>query len=149
MKKAIYNKKGRQVVDSGWKEFDRQTNCISMGNVYANTQVSSFIRPWSKTECNGYDFPEGQLMRFDLQQFDGFRIPANLLDVIKDKNRKDSVILYMFFTMRNKRVVPFGWVLSERDHSTIGWQVVRYPGESYVKRWSALNEAIQYIQKDV
>ena len=150
MKKAVYNKYGtRQIIDSGWKEFDRQTNCISTGNVYANTQISSFIRPWSQTECNNHTFPEGQLMNYDLQQFDRFNIPTNLLDVIKDKNRKDSVILYMFFTVRQGHVVPFGWVLSERDYSTIGWGVVRHYGESYIKRWKALNEAIQYIQKDV
>ena len=149
MKQKIWNKKGEQVVNSGWKEFDKQTNYIGTGNVYANTQVSTFIRPWGQTECNNYTFPEGQLMNSDLKQFDGFRIPASLLGVIKDKNRKDSVILYMFFTMRNKRVVPFGWVLSERDYSTIGCHVTRNHRESYIKRWSALNEAIQYIQKDV
>lgn len=145
MKKAIYNKKGSQVVNTDWVEFNKQTNCISIGNVYANTQVSSFIRPWSGTKCNGFDFPEGHLMKVDLRQFDGFHIPANLRDVIRDKNRKDSVILYMFFTMRNKRVVPFGWVLTDREHHLIGWNVVREYGESYTKRWSALNEAIQYI----
>jgi len=149
MKQKVWDKKGNQVVNTRWKEFDRQTNYIGSGNVIANTQVSSYIRPWVETECNGCVNPEGRLMKFDLQQFDGFRIPKNLLDVIENKNRKDSVILYMFFTMRNKRVVPFGWVLSDKDHSTIGWQVVRCAGESYVKRWSALNEAIQYIQKDV
>lgn len=145
MKKAVYNSKGNQVVNTDWKEFNKQTNCISTGNVYANTQVSSFIRPWCETECNGRVNPEGHLMKFDLQQFDGFRIPANLLDVIKDKNRKDSVILYMFFTMRNKRVVPFGWVLTDKNYKLLKWTVVRENNESFKKRWSALNEAIQYI----
>jgi len=149
MKQKVWDKKGNQVVKTKWKEFDEQTNYIGTGNVIANTQVSAFIRPWSQVECNNYTFPEGQLMNSDLKQFDGFRIPRNLLDVIKDKNRKDSVILYMFFTIRNKRVFPFGWVLSRRDYSTIGWQIVRFPGESYIKRCSALTEAIQYIQKDV
>lgn len=145
MKKAIYNKKGNQVVNTAWKEFNKQTNCISTGNVYANTQVSSFIRPWSETKCNGFDFPEGQLMKFDLQNFGRYRIPENLDKVIRDKNRKDSVILYMFFTIRNKKVTPFGWVLTGREHHLIGWNVVRGYSESYTKRWSALNEAIQYI----
>ena len=34
MKEAKFNKTGtRQLVDTGWKTFDRQTNCISTGNV--------------------------------------------------------------------------------------------------------------------
>ena len=147
MKKAVYNSKGNQVVNTDWAEFNKQTNCICTGNVYANTQVSSFIRPYGKTECNGYQFPEGHLINVDLHQFDSYRIPENLERVIRDKNRKDSVILYMFFTLRkgNKRITPFGWVLTDREHRLIGQYVVCGCGESYTKRWSALNEAIQYI----
>ncbi len=145
MKKAVYNSKGNQVVNTDWAEFNKQTNCISTGNVYANTQLSAFIRPYGKTECNGHKFPEGDLMKTDLKQFDGFRIPYGLEQVIKDKNREDSVILYMFFTTRNGHIVPFGWVLTERGHHLIGQYAVRRYNESYTKRWSALNEAIQYI----
>ena len=145
MKKAIYNNKGRQVVNSDWAEFNKQTNCISTGNVYANTQMSSFIRPYKKTECNGFQFPEGHLMNTDLKQFSGYKIPYGLEQVIKDKNREDSVILYMFFTLRNGHVVPFGWVLTDGGHHHIGQYTVRRYNESYTKRWSALNEAIQYI----
>ena len=62
MKKAVYDKSGRQIVSSAWKEFNQQTNCISTGNVYANTQYSSFIRPWKEKECNGHVNPEGHLV---------------------------------------------------------------------------------------
>lgn len=145
MKKAVYNSKGNQVVNTDWAEFNKQTNCISTGNVFGRTQLSWFIRPYGKTECNGYKFPEGHLMKVDLDTFGKFRIPENLEQVIRDKNRKDSVILYMFFTLRNKRITPFGWVLTDREHRLIGQYVVRRQNESYAKRWSALNEAIQYI----
>ena len=145
MKKAVYNSKGSQVINTEWAEFNKQTNCISTGNVYANTQISSFIRPYKRTECNGFRFPEGDLMKTDLKQFDRFRIPYAIGQVIKDEKREDSVILYMFFTTRNEHVTPFGWVLTDRQHHLIGQCVVRKHGESYTKRWSALNEAIQYI----
>lgn len=145
MKKAIYNNKGRQVVNSDWAEFNKQTSCISTGNVIADTQISTFIRPWEQIECNLHKFPEGHLMKFDLDTFNGYRIPEGIMDVIRNKDRKESVILYMFFTVRNKKVVPFGWVLTDKNHHYIGHRIVRAYGESYTKRWSALNEAMQYI----
>ena len=147
MKKAVYNNKGNQVVKTDWVEFNKQTNCISTGNVYANTQRSSFIRPWLETKCNGHDFQAGHLMKFDLENYRGYRIPEEIESYIRDKYRKDSVILYMFFTVRNKRVIPFGWVLTDRNYKLLKWTVVRDYNESFKKRWSALNEAIQYITK--
>ena len=150
MKKAVYNKYGtRQIIDSGWKEFDRQTNFLATGNVIANTQISSFIRPWCETECNGFTRREGELMKYDLNQFGKWHIPADLLVTIKDKNRKESVILYLFYTMTKDRYVkPFGWVLTTKDHRYINSRVIREWGESYVKRSAALSEAIRYITID-
>ena len=150
MKKAVYNKYGtRQIIDSGWKEFDRQTNYISTGNVIASTQLSSFIRPWRQTECNGFTNQCGHLMNYDLKQFDRWRIPADLLVEIEDKNREESVILYMFYTnTKDRDIKPFGWVLTTRDHKYINSRVVRNWGESYVKRSAALWEAIRYITDD-
>lgn len=147
MKKAVYNNKGNQVVKTQWKEFDKQTNCIATGNVYANTQVSSFIRPWLETKCNEHDFKAGHLMKFDLDNFRGYRIPEEIESYIRDKYRKDSIILYMFFTVRDKCVTPFGWVLTDKNYKLLKWTVVRENNESFEKRWSALNEAIQYITK--
>ena len=99
MKEAIYNKRGtKQLINSGWKLFDKQTNCISIGNCYCNTQMSSFIRPYNETMCNGFIREKGHLMNWDLQQYSSFHIPANLEKIIRDKERQDSVILYMFFT---------------------------------------------------
>ena len=150
MKEAIYNKTGtRQIIDSGWKEFDRQTTCISTGNVISNTQLSFFIRPWRETECNGRTNPEGHLMNYDLKYFEKWHIPADLLVTIEDKNRRESVILYMFHTMTKDRYVkPFGWVLTTRDHRYINSRVVKEYGESYLKREKALWEVIRYITID-
>ncbi len=147
MKKSIYNKTGtRQLIDSGFKEFDRQTNCISTGNCLFNTQVSSFIRPWSLRECNGYTFPEGQLMNYDLKQFHRFAIPEWIERVIRNKDRTDNVILYMFHTTsRDGYVRPFGWVLTTRGHDLIDSCVVRERNQRYCKRRFALDEAIKYI----
>ena len=53
MKKAEYNKTGtRMIIDTGWKTFDKQVKLISTGNVFTDTQLSLFVRPYSMTECN-------------------------------------------------------------------------------------------------
>lgn len=146
MKKAIYNKRGNQVVDTGWKEFDRQTNCIATGNVYANTQVSSFIRPWSETACNGHSFLEGHLMKYDMKQFDGYRIPTDIREILTDHNRQDSVILYMFFVINKEgHVEPFSWIVTDRNYKLIARHVTCGYRQSYTKRLLASKEIISYI----
>ena len=147
MKKRVWRKDGmKQLISSGWKLFDQQTNCITTGNAYCNTQVSSFIRPWKETECNGFIRPEGHLLNFDLQQFNRFYIPWNIEKVLKDKERNDSVILYMFFvTNKEDRIEPFCWVITDRNHKLITYRVVRHCKQSYLKRYDAAHEAMSYI----
>lgn len=146
MRKAIYDKTGmKQIINSGWKEFDNQTNCISTGNVISNTQYSSFIRPFRETECNGRTNPCGHLMNFDLAPFRNYYIPEKIKSILLDKERKDSVILYMFYTTRQYRTVPFCWIVTDRDYNLLSSVVVTGYGESAQKRYSACREAISYI----
>lgn len=148
MKKSIYNKRGtRQIVNSGWKLFDKQTNCIGPGNCVFNTQVSSFIRPWKQLECNGRVNPEGHLTNFDLEGFRRYNIPSRMLEILRDKNREESMILYMFFVLVNGEVEPFGWALTTKDYGLVASSVVRRYGQSYAKRYNALYEAIEYITR--
>ena len=147
MKKCKWSKNGsKMLIDSGWKEFDRQTNVIATGNVYATTQFSSFIRPWKETECNGFTNPEGHLMDFDMKPFRTFRIPRMIEDILVDKERERSVILYMFFT-RNKegRTEPFCWVVTDYGHKLIKYQIVVYGNQNHMKRQQAAHEAMSYI----
>ena len=146
MKESIYNKRGtRQLVDSGWKLFDRQTTLLSTGNVIAGTQVSSFIRPWRQRECGGRVNPKGHLTNFDMKPFRHFRVPGHIETVINDRNRSDSVILYMFFVRKDDSVRPFGWALTTRNHELITSGVQRKSGENFQKRYKALKEAIAYV----
>lgn len=94
MKRAIYNKQGRQIIDTGYKKFDKATNCISTGNIIANTQYGCYIRPYSKLFCNGNRFEPGHLMNCDMKGFKN--VGLHILNIIKDKGRKDNVILYQF-----------------------------------------------------
>lgn len=147
MKEAKYNKRGtKQIVDTGWKLFDNQTNCISTGNVYASTQLSSFIRPYSKTECNGGVFQEGHLMQFDLKPFSKFYFPSEIAQVLMDKKRDDSVILYMFFvTNKYNHVEPFCWVITDRQHNLVKRIVTCERGSNMNKRARAAVEVTKYI----
>ena len=147
MKEAIFNKRGtKQIVNTGFKLFDKQTNCITTGNAICNTQFSSFIRPFSQCECNGFVRREGELMHFDLNPFKKWRVPSAIQDVLKDRERKDSVILYMFFT-NNKEfgIEPFLWVLTSREHKLIRSSLVFGYKRWLNKRCEAATEVIKYI----
>ena len=136
----------KMLIDSGWKEFDKQTNILSTGNVYAATQFSSFIRPWKEKECNGFVNPEGHLTNFDMEPFRKFRIPDDIHKYITDRNREESVILYMFFVRDKERHVnPFSFVITDNHHRLIMYRVRSYRGQRYMKRLNATKEAIKYI----
>ena len=147
MKECKWSKDGmKMLIDSGWKEFDRQTNLIDTGNVIANTQYSSFIRPWKETKCNGYTNPEGHLTNYDLKPFRNYWIPEDIEKYLIDHNRQESSILYMFF-VRDKEghVEPFSFVVTDYHHRLIMYRVRSYRGQRYMKRLIATKEAIKYI----
>lgn len=137
----------KQIIDTGWKEFDRQTNCITTRNAYTNTQFSAFIRPWKKTECNGFTNPEGYLLDFDLLQFRKFNIPPIIKDLLVDKNREDSVILYMFFTTK-EHIEPCFWIVTSRNHDYLLSVVVTHYKQNFMKRDNARREVLKYITND-
>ena len=150
MKTARYNKTGtRQLVGTGWKEFDRQTNCITTGNAVCNTQMSTYIRPFSETECNGHVFRPGELMAFDLKPYVKYGIPEAVLSLLEFKGRKDSLILYMFFTTPKGQTEPepFLWVLTTKEpHPRLKIsRVIYHFGQRYTKRFKAEEEILKYI----
>lgn len=57
----------KQIINSGFKTFDKQTNCITTGNALCSTQHSGYIRPYCEVECDGFSFKEGELMEYDLK----------------------------------------------------------------------------------
>lgn len=147
MKKRVWNKTGtRQLIDSGWKEFDRQTNCITRGNAFCSTQYSCCVRPWDEVECNGMTFKLGELMNADLKAFSRLQMPHSIREILTDRNRCDKVWAYVFFTMnKSKNIEPFGWVVTNYNHSLLADCVVCGRGRNFKKRWNALNECIAYI----
>ena len=148
MKEKIWRKDGnKQIINSGWKLFDKQTNVITTGNAICNTQISFYIRPYNECECNGKnDYAKGSLMGYDLRTFQRFQIPRRIEDALRNKNRKESWVLYMFFTRDKEGIVrPFCWVITDYHDKLIDYQIVVRYGEQYMKRHVAALEAISYI----
>lgn len=142
MKQAVYNKAGtRQIVDTGYKKFDKATNSISTGNIIANTQFGWFIRPYKKQFCNGKGFKFGELMQSDLKYF--HNVSSHLMEIIKDPNREQSVILYEFFIGND----VIGHILCNAAHHLIASSTNHY-GRCYEKRYRCIEELINYVSYD-
>lgn len=145
MKKAIFNKSGmKQIIDTGFKIFDKQTNLITTGNVIANTQFSNYIRPYNETKVNGITRRPGVLMNFDLQYY--HNLPKSINDFLKDINRKGSVILYEFHYYSRKRKLVVGYVVTDRNKNLLYKYVNN--NSHYIKRLNCLYEVLKYITNE-
>ena len=149
MKKRLWNKSGtRQLIDSGWKEFDRQTNIITSGNAMCNTQYSTCVRAWNDCECNGKTFSKGEVAKFDMGAFGRLNIPQWVKNIAFDKERTEKIWVYMFFTTNENGIEPFGWVVTSYNHKLIDKSVTCRYGKCFMKRVLALNECIAYITEE-
>lgn len=129
-----WNKTGtRMILSTNFKEFNKQTNYISDGNVIANTQYSNIIRPYNETECNGIKFPKGHLFEHDLQFFN---IDYHMKKYIEKLDQK--VTLYEFYIYKkNKEKDIVGWLI-EKDEKIINLVVNSYHA-NFNKRYSVLD----------
>lgn len=143
MKKLEWDNPNKIHMDSGFKTFDQQTNVISTGNVSSNTQFSSFIRPYNEVKNYGYTGKPGDFLKYDMQWFE--QIPTKMREIIYDKNRENSCILYEFFIHRNGKREVIGHVLTDGSYKHIASSVNCEYGQSYQKRESAINECKKYI----
>ena len=95
---------------------------LGHGNVYSGVQTSSFIRPYSRTECNGMTFMPGRLRDYDLETFRN-RIPMRVLDETRIYTRTQSAILYQFFHFCAGKRIEHGWILTDTDNAMICDQI--------------------------
>jgi hypothetical protein len=116
MRQKIWSKNGmRQVINTGHKEFDRQTQVIDIGNVWANTQFSNYIRPRDEIECNGFVSPPGHLQNYDLGAYSA--MPQHVeSEVRKLVDTHHGGILYEFRHFRGKQKVIDGYILTDRQY---------------------------------
>ena len=130
----------KMIINSDFKEFNKQTNLITSGNVIANTMWGLYIRPWSETECNGLTFKEGELFEQDLKHFN---ITRAMREYIKSLNKQ--VILYEIFIYRNGKKDVIGWLIEDKGR-IIDITVANSIG-NYRKRFSALETVKNIIEE--
>lgn len=131
----------KMIINSDFKEFNKQTNCISQGNVIANTMWGLYIRPWNETECNGLTFKEGELFQQDLKHFN---ITRAMREYIKSLNRE--VVLYEIFIYRKGKQDTIGWLIEDNGR-IIDITVAKSSG-NYMKRFSALETVKNIIEEE-
>lgn len=155
MKKATWDNPNKMHIETGYKLFDKQTNVISHGNVFATTQASYYIRPYMETGCHGRNYKPGELGRADLQMIFGEHmqnynlLPWYMKQIIEDGNRESDVILYKFRVWKQGRERIIGFVLTDADYNLIDYKAVNYYGySSYLKRHFAIIEAARYVCND-
>ena len=143
LKKIRWENPNKIMMQSGFKTFDSQTSVISTGNVYACTQISHYIRPWSETKNGSYVGKEGEFLKFDLQ--DVVLPTKEFENIVLDKSRKTSVIWYKFRTWKGMEERPFLYVLTDADNRYLTHAIVCNSGQQIEKRVSACREILPYI----
>lgn len=143
LKTIEWDNPNKMHMDSGFKLFDKQTNLITTGNVYANTQYSSYIRPYKEIKNYGYTGNPGDFLKLDMESFRG--VPEIMKEVIYDRNREKSVILYQFKVFHGKKKEIIGYVLTTYDYKYISHVTFNPYRCNYIKRENAIYEAMKYI----
>ena len=142
MKKVQWRDGNHMIFESGHRAFDRQTNIITTGNVIADTQYSSYIRPFTETECNGFTNEPGHLQDWDL---DGFpSLPRWIRKKIEGITYDHAAILYEFRHYNGQDKQVDGYVLTSTEDAGCKLLAKWATGPTY-KSVLALDEAIKYI----
>lgn len=140
MKKKTWDNGNKMHFESGHKAFDHQTDCISTGNVWANTQYSGYIRSHLELECNGFFNDPGHLRNYDIKQFN-FALFGGVRQWLQDYKEK-KVILYVWKHYNGQKRIIDGITITDEDHNKLA---TFFPyGHSY-KASLAVNEAEKYV----
>lgn len=133
--------KMKMIINSDFKEFNKQTNCISRANVIANTIYGNYIRPYNETYCNGKTYGIGELFEYDLKFFN---ISEAMKEYIKTFNK--MVALYEIFIYRKGKKDIIGWLI-ESDNRIVNITYNYCVNVNYNKRISAL-ETVKNILEE-
>jgi hypothetical protein len=106
----------RQLIDTGNRDFDRQTTCIGLPNLFGGTQIAIAIRAAGKRTSDG----QRSLREWDLEHYPG-TLPAEVVAEIH--RHPEPLALHKFFHTRpDKEPVVHGYILSygrERAYAEI------------------------------
>ncbi|RLE37801.1 hypothetical protein DRJ17_05770 [Candidatus Woesearchaeota archaeon] len=140
MKKVEWVTPNRMKFESLHKSFNKQTKCISVGNQIASTVVSSYIRPYSETECNGQKFPEGYLQECDLNWIVK-DAPGYVKDYIRENGKNKTFILYLLFHWYKNKKIMHGAIITDEEHNYVNMFLFRQNRKSL----SILEEVKKYV----
>jgi hypothetical protein len=124
------------------RTFNRKADLISTGNVVSNVQKSSYIRPFSETECNGIVNPPGHLRDFDLKPF-LTTIPSGVLKYVESVSMNKQVVLYRIQHYVGERRVIHGWIVTKDWRENHG--LLRCFSNGGRKSRSVIDEAVKYL----
>lgn len=141
LKKAEWINGNKMKFESEHKTFNRQTNCISTGNIISNTILGLFVRNWNNTECNGKtDYEAGHLYKFDTKNLD---LPSYVESYLRKlaKNTDLSFIVYQVRHYNANNKIIHGWIITDNN-----FRHIRnfYTNNSY-KSDSIMSEVMQYV----
>ena len=139
MKKKEWINGNKMKFESLHKTFNRQCGYITKGNQIGDVVLSSYVRAFNETKCNGFTNPKGHLQEYDLNW-----LLKDLPSFVKDWIRKNavtrSVIGYYFFYRKNGCKIPIGYVVTDTKYNLLR----KFPCGG-AKEQSALDEAVKYI----
>ena len=127
MRQVTWKNYNHMNIETGHRTFDRQYECLSTGNVSATCQSSTYVRPYTETECNNMEFPLGKLQKFDLDQFKD--IPSHVRREVEEMTRTVGGILYEIRHWGKR--IPFsdsrqkfihGYILTSRHDTDIPYR---------------------------
>ena len=142
MKKAIWATPNKMLIKTGHKTFDRQTDVITHGNVFANTMIGLHIRPYCEVyNAVGKVRPPGHLQDYDLTTFRRLGTPSRIIKYVKDQAVTDPLWLYVFFHHNGSNMVIHGYVVTDKKHNLLKTFVT---GPTY-KSYCVINECVHYV----
>jgi hypothetical protein len=142
LKKIEWVNDNKMKFESQHKAFNRWVNCIGTGNMISDGQFSSYIRPESETECNGFTSPTGHLREFDLKPFQPF-LPHNVREAVLSATKRKQMILYMFSHISRGERVIHGFILTESNYKLVR----KFYINRSVKSRSVIDEAALYVSE--
>lgn len=140
MKKKRWVNGDKMLFESEHTDFNKQVDCIGTGNVIGEVQLSGYIRPHDKTECNGQTFPTGYLQEYDLNWLNKY-LPDSLKEWIKENGKTKSLIGYTFFYRKSAQKIFIGYIVTDDEHNHLKTVYARQTRKTI----SALNECRKYI----
>ena len=140
LKKIQWIDDNHMLFESQHKTFNRQVSCISTGNVIGKVQLSGYIRPYNRTECNGAHFPPGHLQEYDLDWLNTF-LPISLKDWVRNNGKNQTMIGYSFFYYKGNKKIFIGWVITDNKYNHLKTVYARNTTQII----SALEECKKYI----